>query len=64
MKFGCEDPEAIRHLGRDQASYIIDRVKRDCSEMLVRQRNQAQTIVVIVVLGVASIVAALYWLLG
>src|SRR5947208_2160437 len=27
MKFGCDNPDAIRHIGRDQASYIIDRFK-------------------------------------
>src|SRR5437667_5482062 len=31
MKLGYENPETLRHIGRDQASYIIDRIKEDCA---------------------------------
>ena len=60
MKFGCNDPEAIRHLGREQASYIIDCVKKD----FVRQRNKTQAIAVIVLFVIVLAVAVLFWFLS
>ena len=69
MKLGFDPPDAIRHIGRDQASYIIDRIKEDYSEMFAhhvaeqrRAANNAAAIAVIVLLGAALVVAALYWL--
>ncbi len=29
MKFGCKNPETLRRLGRDQASFMIDAFERD-----------------------------------
>jgi hypothetical protein len=63
MKLGCSNPDAIRHIGRDQASYIIDRIKEDYSEMFARAKNRTQTIAAMVVLGIVLAIA-LFWLLS
>ena len=69
MKFGCNNPDAIRHIGRDQASYIIDRFKEDYSEMFARhaaeeqhEKNRAQSITAVVIIGIVVVVVVLYWL--
>ncbi|HCX30027.1 MAG TPA: hypothetical protein DHU55_09710 [Blastocatellia bacterium] len=70
MKLGYESPETLRHIGRDQASYIIDRLKQDYAEMFARHaaeeqraKNKALGIALIILLGIGLAVAAFYWLL-
>jgi hypothetical protein len=67
MKFGCNNPEAIRHIGRDQASYVIDRFREDCSEMFARHlvkeqraKTKSQAIAALAVLSVVIVVVAVY----
>jgi hypothetical protein len=68
MKLGCSNPDAIRHIGRDQASFIIDRIKEDYSERYARhvadERRatiKALAIAVIIALGIGLVFAAVAW---
>jgi hypothetical protein len=68
MKMGYKNPETLRHIGRDQASFMIDAVKTDLehavqhelakrAEEKQRRQNKAAAIVFVIILVVIAVIA-------
>ncbi len=71
MKFGCKNPESIRHLGRDQASFMIDAFIKDRDAMIqyeqtkTDEKNQRSgAVAVLLILVVIGFVLLLSFLSG
>jgi hypothetical protein len=55
MKMGIQDPSSIRHIGRDQASYLIDQLLNTYREAYRRKRNRQTLIALAFVISLIAL---------
>ncbi len=77
MKLGCKDPDTLRRLGRDQASFMIDAFQRDMEGVVAyelekraaaswrseRRRNRRIALAILIFLFIAGAFAITTWLM-
>jgi len=67
MKFGCKNPETLRRLGRDQASFMIDAFQRDAvafvqyEEGKQRKKSAKAAFTIAAILFVLALLAAIVY---
>jgi hypothetical protein len=67
MKFGCKNPEALRRLGRDQASFMINVFEKDALAFIQyeagkqRKKSTNAAVTIAVILFVFALLAAIVY---